>query len=149
MDYVIRFAQKEDIPQIIELCAAHATYEKATYDRKHKEKLWIKHLFSKEKAFICLVVETKKKLIGYTTFMKQYSTWDSQFYIYLDCLYLNENTRGMGIGLKLMDKVKQYAISQHCDCIQWQTPIFNTPAIQFYQRLGALSKQKERFIWKV
>lgn len=149
MDYTIRFAKKEDSSQIIALCKAHATYEKVSYGIDNKEKHLIKHLFGKEKALTCLVVEANKELIGYATFMKQYATWDAAFYIYLDCLYLKESTRSKGIGLALINQVKEYATAQNCSIIQWQTPTFNTAAIKFYNKLGASSKQKERFTWQI
>ncbi len=32
-----------------------------------------------------------------------------------------------------------------CEGIQWQTPIFNTRAMKFYERLGATANDKRRF----
>jgi len=33
--------------------------------------------------------------------------------------------------------------------IQWQTPKDNQLAIEFYQQLGAIKKEKQRFFWPV
>ena len=77
--------------------------------------------------------------------MKQFSTWDANFYIYLDCLYLKENTRGKGLGKMIMEKIKEYGKSNNCNIIQWQTPDFNKKAITFYNKIGGKSKSKERF----
>ncbi len=71
------------------------------------------------------------------------------YYLYLDCLYLSEKTRGKGIGAQIMNKIKVYAKSINCSEIQWQTPDFNKEAIDFYKKLGADSKTKERFNWKI
>jgi len=59
-----------------------------------------------------LVVEQESLIVGYATFMKQFSTWDTDFYIYLDCLFLKENTRGNGLGGLIMEKIKEYAKNQ-------------------------------------
>jgi hypothetical protein len=36
-----------------------------------------------------------------------------------------------------------------CNHIQWQTPDFNKRAIKFYERIGGISKSKERYFLKV
>jgi L-amino acid N-acyltransferase YncA len=46
----------------------------------------------------CLVVEWNHKLAGYASYTKQFSTWDAFYYIYMDCLFLTEKSRGFGIG---------------------------------------------------
>ncbi|MEP5913610.1 MAG: GNAT family N-acetyltransferase, partial [Flavobacteriaceae bacterium] len=81
--------------------------------------------------------------------MKQFSTWDSDFYIYMDCLFMTEESRGFGIGEKLINKIKLEGVKNQCTHIQWQTPDFNKRAIKFYNRIGAESKSKERFFLKV
>ena len=94
-------------------------------------------------------MEENEEIVGYSTFIKQFSTWDASYYVYLDCLYLKEKLRGKGVGFKLMNLIREYAIEQNCSVIQWQTPVFNKSAIRFYNKIGAKSKVKERFAWKV
>jgi len=48
-----------------------------------------------------------------------------------------------------MGKIKAYGKAINCSEIQWQTPDFNKEAIDFYKKLGADSKTKERFNWKI
>ena len=81
--------------------------------------------------------------------IKQFSTWDMDWYLYLDCLYLTKETRGQGIGLKLMQKLKHFAKENMINTIQWQTPKDNFTAIEFYQKLNAVNKEKQRFFWAV
>ena len=145
---VIRFALEKDINQIIELCRLHAEYEQAIYDATDKTELLLEHIFVHE-TIKCLVVEVDSSIVGYATFMKQFSTWDVCYYIYLDCLFIKEDDRGEGVGTKIMEEIKQYAKSEGCSIIQWQTPSFNTKAIKFYNKLGAKPKDKERFTWSI
>jgi len=145
MDPMIRFAKKEDINQIIDLCEAHAHYEKCDYLRDGKLEKLSNDLFSDIPKLFCLVVEKDTKLIGYATYMKQYSTWDANEYIYMDCLFVNEETRGFGLGAKLIRRIQEEGKKLGCNLIQWQTPDFNVRAIKFYKRIGATSKEKERF----
>jgi GNAT superfamily N-acetyltransferase len=144
---IIRLAIKKDLLQLVDLCNAHAAYEKADYDPAGKAQLLSKHLFE-NKGIVCLVAEQSNRLLGYATIVKQFSTWDADHYYYMDCLYLTEDARGQGMGKQMMNEIKLIAIKEGIN-IQWQTPDFNTNAIGFYKALGAESKTKERFFWTV
>lgn len=85
------------------------------------------------------------KQTGMNAFMKQYSTWDASFYIYMDCLFITSESRGMGIGEKLINRIKEEGRKEGCYIVQWQTPTFNKRAMKFYDRIGALAKSKERY----
>ncbi|MBK6266073.1 GNAT family N-acetyltransferase [Marivirga sp. S37H4] len=148
-NFTIRFVKQGDLIPLIDLCEAHAEYEKASFDKFGKAEKLGQYLFGDTPALYCLVVEKDHQLIGYATYIKQFSTWDASFYIYMDCLFMNDTSRGMGLGEKLVDKIKEEAKKLGCDLIQWQTPDFNTRAIKFYKRIGAVSKPKERFFLTV
>ena len=145
----IRFAKPEDIHQIIDLCEAHAIYEQCEYSRENKATQLSNDLFSNIQKLFCLVVEKDSQLIGYATYMMQYSTWDANEYIYMDCLFMNEDARGFGFGEKLIRRIQQEGETLGCKLIQWQTPDFNLRAIKFYLRIGAKSKIKERFFLEI
>lgn len=149
MKYIIRKLKKEDLPKLVTLCQAHALYEKATYTKTNKEALLLKNIFDIKNDLQCDVVQREGSLIGYTTYIKQFSTWDANYYVYLDCLFIEESYRSKGIGKELMVVVKKYATIEKCSHIQWQTPSFNKRAIEFYNRLGAIRKEKLRFFWNV
>ena len=141
----IRFAIKEDLDELVTLCEEHAQYEKAEYCSLNKRQLLEDSIFNAMPSLFCLVVEVDKKCIGYATYMKQFSTWDAAYYIYMDCLFLKEGWRGFGLGEKLIEQIKTEGKRLECSLIQWQTPDFNIRSIKFYNRIGATSKTKERF----
>ena len=141
----IRFVEKSDIDDLIRLCELHAIYEKSDFDSTNKSEQLSEHLFSEKPNLFCLVVEHLDTIIGYATYMRQFSTWDSDFYIYMDCLFLSEKSRGFGLGEKLINRIKQEGKKLQCNHIQWQTPEFNKRAMKFYKRIGAESKTKERY----
>lgn len=145
---IIRFIQKSDVKELVNLCKLHADFEKADFDSTNKEEQLNNHLFSDNPTLYCLVVEKESKIIGYATYMKQFSTWDASFYIYMDCLFMKEEARGFGIGESLINQIKIEAKKLNCNLIQWQTPDFNTEAMRFYYRIGGISKTKERFFLK-
>lgn len=144
MQYKIRTALPQDIHEIIILCAEHAAYEKAAYIPEAKaEKLAVIFFSEKPKAF-CLIVEMGSKIIGYATYSFEFSTWDAEYYLHMDCLYLRDEYRGQGIGEALMKEIAKAAKENHCSVMQWQTPVFNTRAIKFYYKIGATSREKLR-----
>ena len=145
----IRFAKKADLKEIINLCKLHAIFEKSEYSSLNKEQKLESYLFQENPTLYCLVVECDKKLVGYATYMKQFSTWDADFYVYMDCLFLIQKRRGLGIGEKLIERLRSETKKLNCQLIQWQTPNFNTRAMKFYERIGATSKTKERYFLNV
>lgn len=148
-DPEIRFANKADLDALVGLCLLHAIFEKNEYDTENKKQKLSEHLFSENPSLFCLVVAHNDTIIGYATYMKQFSTWDCAFYMYLDCLFLIQESRGFGTGVKLMDRIKQESVKLNCELIQWQTPDFNLRAIKFYDRIGGVSKRKERYFLKI
>ncbi|MEX2346994.1 MAG: GNAT family N-acetyltransferase [Balneolaceae bacterium] len=146
---LIRFAEEADIPEIIELCQQHAEFERAEYNETGKQEKLKKHLFSSPSGLKCLIAEVEGNIAGYACYIKQFSTWDADFYIYMDCLFLNDNYRGYGTGEKMMDRIKEETRKLGCSLIQWQTPDFNNRAMKFYRKIGAYSKSKERFFLEV
>ena len=145
MEYVIREIRKADLPRLIELCKSHADYEQVPYDKANKFELLERAIFSDNKKLRCFVVEYHSQLIGYYSYTFDFSTWDAKTFMYLDCLYLEPEFRGMRIGERIFENLKEIARLNDCVNIQWQTPVFNEKAIKFYRRMGATGKDKIRF----
>jgi ribosomal protein S18 acetylase RimI-like enzyme len=143
--YTIRQAEPKDLDQLIDLCEAHAEYENSAYTRDGKAEKLAKHLFSDSTGLVCYVAVSGDKLLGYISFIKQFSTWSAAHYVYMDCLYLLPEARNFGIGKALMDKTIAYAKAENCVEVQWQTPSTNVDAIRFYERTAAHTKSKVRF----
>jgi GNAT superfamily N-acetyltransferase len=147
MNYQIRAAVPADVPELLQLFREHAAYEQAEYNDNGQKGRLYSALFGENPKLECLVVESEGHLLGYASFMMQFSTWDAADYLHLDCLFLREQARNLGIGQELMQHIRSVAISRNCSLIQWQTPDFNHDAIRFYKRLGAVAKAKQRFFW--
>lgn len=147
MNYTIRNARPDDIPEIIHLCAEHSAYEQASYSSKGKAEKMKAYLFSPASRLHCLLAESEGKVAGYATYLFDFSTWDADFFTYMDCLYLRPEYRGFGIGEALVKKIEAHSRQQGIEQIQWHTPTFNVRAIKFYHRIGASSKEKTRFYY--
>lgn len=149
MKYQIRPCTIDDLDRITELCADHAAYEGAFYEKEGKTQRLADVLFTDNPPLHCWVVECDNKIVGYCSFTIDFSTWDAGWYLHMDCLYLEEAYRGFGIGKALLNKLSAEAEQRGCNALQWQTPIDNVNAIRFYKRMGAVATQKKRFTWRI
>lgn len=145
MEYIIRRVKSHELPQLLVLCKNHADYEQASYSLIGKEELLRAELFSENPKLHCFVVEDQSKIVGYFSYTFDFSTWNAQPFLYLDCLYLEPDYRGKKIGETIFNLLTQIAKENNCINIQWQTPDFNEGAIRFYKRMGGTSKNKVRF----
>lgn len=141
----LRNIKKHEIGALVSLCKKHALYEQTLFTCKNKKERLTEALFQTNAPLFCLVVAYEDKLIGYMTFMKQFSTWDASSYLYMDCLFIEETYRGLGIGKQLLERLKEEAKRLKCDTIQFQTPLFNTHAINFYKKMEPFLKRKSAF----
>ncbi|KRD11494.1 GCN5 family acetyltransferase [Flavobacterium sp. Root901] len=145
MEYLIRNCEPHDLPKLVVLCQKHAEFEKAAFSAEGKEKKLKEAIFNKNPKLFCLVVAANQTITGYVSYTFDYSTWDAADFMYMDCLFLEEEARNFGIGEVLIEKLKEIAAEKNCINIQWQTPQFNERAIKFYNRIGAKGKDKVRF----
>ncbi len=145
MNIEIRKPQINEIPQLVELCALHAEYEKYDFIKEGKVEKLSAFLFSDNPPLQCYIALAEGEMVAYTTFSKQFSTWQAMHYLHMDCLFVLENHRGKVIGEMLVNKAKEAAKEMNCTQIQWQTPHDNVRAIKFYHRIGGKAKQKLRY----
>ena len=145
MNYTIRKATENDLSGIIRLCKDHAAFERCAYEEEGKEEGLHTALFSNPPKLYCYVVEIAGNVVGYFSYTFDYSTWDAQSFLYLDCLYLDPEWRGQRIGESIFTLLRSIATENNCVNIQWQTPSFNERAIKFYHRIGGTGKDKVRF----
>jgi len=137
---MIREIKEKDLDKVIELIALHADWEKCPYQEQPQDKENLRKQIFEVGDLKGLVVEVDNQVVGYATYIKQYSTWDAHYYNYMDCLFLEEQHRGSGWGKKIVDKIKEEGLP-----MQWQTPPHNEMGIGFYNHIGAEGKPKVRF----
>ena len=94
----------------------------------------------------CFVAENPRGcIVGYATCTPELSTWDPVEYLHLDCLFLCEGQRGLGLGQLLLDVVRAEAAASMFEEVQLHTPAWNVDAIRFYDRTGAGATDKRRY----
>jgi len=144
-DTTIRPMRMSDIEELVALVRDHALYERAAPLRSDLEAALVETLFGPEPRMHVLVAVDRGALVGYASWAMEVSTWGAAEYLHLDCLYVQKQARGRGIGHDLIRAIRKGAREAGVVEMQWQTPEWNDGAIRFYQRFGARSAAKMRF----
>ena len=140
MEITIRSAEESDFEQILGLINELAVFEKMPEKMTNS----IERMKKEKEFFNCFVAETEdKKIIGYATYIFCYFTWVGKS-LYMDDLYIKPEFRSCGIGTKLIDKVISFAKDSGCHKVRWQVSNWNSPAITFYKKLGAIIEPDEQ-----
>ena len=137
----IRPARPADVPQILAFIRDLAAYEREPDAVHATEADLLRDGFGPEKRFDCLIAELKESgetiPAGFALYFHNYSTWRGHAGIHIEDLYVNPEHRGKGIGKALLTKVAAIAVAEGCSRLQWDVLEWNTPAIGFYEQMGA------------
>jgi GNAT superfamily N-acetyltransferase len=87
--------------------------------------------------FRALIAEWDAQPAGYALFFDYYSTFHGRPGIFVEDVYVRAHFRGNGIGKALFARVAEIALQEDCFGLRWQVLDWNTPAIEFYRKLGA------------
>lgn len=132
---MIRAAERKDAAAILGLIKELAAYEKEP-DAVIVTAAQLENDLFNEQICQSLVVEVESEIIGFALYYFAYSTWKGKC-LYLEDFYLKPESRRLGWGIKLFQKVKDIAIQEQVKRMDWQVLEWNTPAIEFYKKVGA------------
>jgi GNAT superfamily N-acetyltransferase len=135
----IRSSTREDVPQLLTFIRELATYEKKLHKCLTTEDDLLRDGFGfgPQQKFRSLIAEWDGEAAGYAVFFYFYSTFQGHPALFLEDLYVPDRFRGKGIGKALLAAVAKLAIEENCFGMRWEVLDWNTPAIEFYKRLGA------------
>src|SRR6266849_8302994 len=136
-NFAIRPATAADVPIILELIRALATYERAPNDVTATEDGLSKVLFGEKPAAEVLLAFENETAVGFAVFFHNFSTWLGRPGLYLEDLFVRPEARGKGYGRALLVHLAKIAAERGCGRMEWAVLDWNEPAIQFYRTLGA------------
>ena len=133
----IRPATVEEVPIVLELIRALATYERAPNDVTATEERLTEVLFGNKRAAEVLLAMENERAVGFAVFFHNFSTWLGRPGLYLEDLFVRPEDRGKGYGRALLVELARIARDRGCGRMEWAVLDWNEPAIQFYRKLGA------------
>lgn len=133
----IRPAMAADAPLILRFIEELADYEKAREHMIASLDDIQRSLFADKAQVKAVIAEVDQKPAGFAVFFYNYSTWQGQYGLYLEDLYVTPEQRGKGVGKALFQFLAQHALTHHCTRFEWSVLDWNSSAIKFYESMGA------------
>jgi len=137
--FVIRPAEKADTPLILRFIKGLADYEKLSHEVTATEDLLQETLFGARQVAEVIIGEYQGDAVAFALFFHNYSTFLGRPGIYLEDLFVKPEMRGHGFGTVLLAYLAKLATERKCGRVEWSVLDWNTPAIGFYQKLGAVA----------
>src|SRR5438128_10443132 len=136
-NFAVRAATVDDVPVILDLIRALATYERAPNEVTVTEESLVEVLFGEKPAAEVLLAFENETAVGFAVFFHNFSTWLGRPGLYLEDLFVRPEDRGKGYGRALLIHLARIARDRGCGRMQWAVVACNAPAIEFYRELGA------------
>ncbi len=134
----LRTASETDVPVILELIRALAEYERMSDDCVATEAKLCASLFGPRAGAEVVLAEVEGGVVaGFALYCGNYSTFLAQPGLWLEDLFVRPEYRGRGLGRRLLGHLASVAVERGCGRVEWAVLDWNTPAIGFYESLGA------------
>jgi GNAT superfamily N-acetyltransferase len=133
----IRPATPADVPAILQFIRELAAYERLEHEVVATEGALAGALFGERPVAEAALADCDGEPAGYALFFPNFSTFLGKPGLYLEDLYVRPAFRGRGIGRLLLRHLAGLAVARGWGRMDWTVLAWNTPAIGFYERLGA------------
>lgn len=141
MAFIIRDAKPEDIEVIDSFIKELAAYEELSHEVNYDMSMLSAHLFDNKSAS-CILAFHENMPVGFAVYFYHFSTFLAQQSLYLEDLYVKPAYRNKGLGKKMLQKLAHIAHQKQCGRMEWSVLNWNTPAIEFYNSIGAFPMQE-------
>ena len=133
----IRSATLADVPTVLRFIRELAAYEREAHAVDATEASLSLALFGEHPAAEAVIAEEAGEAIGFALFFHNFSTWTGRRGLYLEDLYVTPDARGQGAGRALLAHLARLALDRGCGRFEWSVLDWNTPAVEFYRKIGA------------
>ena len=133
----IRPATLKDASLLATMILELAEYERLAHEAGVTAESIARDGFGPHPKFRAVIAESDGQAVGYAVFFEFYSTFQGRAGLFLDDLFVRPQFRKHGIGQALLAHVARIAWDEKYFCMRWEVLDWNTPAIEFYRKLGA------------
>ncbi len=137
MNFTISPATRDDLQTIVELVRALAIYEKLEHVIVSTVDDFDRELFGANAKIECVIAREGETPVGFALFFNNFSTFLGRKGLYLEDLFVKPERRGKGYGKALLVHLAKIAVERKCGRFEWSVLDWNTPAIEFYESMGA------------
>ena len=140
----IRSAAEGDVPEIIRMMRDFARFEELEQHFEAAAEHLHDALFGPQAFVETLIAEQDGRCAGYALFYPNYASFRGQKGYYLEDLYVAPEFRGRHLGEEFLREIARRGSLRGFRRIDFQVLEWNTPAIGFYEKLGADRDNTER-----
>jgi GNAT superfamily N-acetyltransferase len=133
----IRPATINDAALLASLILELAEYDQLAQEVGVNAEAIVRDGFGPHPKFRAVIAEQDGQAAGYAVFFEFYSTFQARTGLFVDDIFVRPQFRKKGIGRALLAHVARIAWQEGYFCMRWEVLDWNTPAIEFYKRLGA------------
>jgi GNAT superfamily N-acetyltransferase len=137
MTHNLRPTTAADIPTLHRLMRDFATYEKLQRRFHITEARLHEALFGPHPTHSSILVDVSQETIGFALWYFTFGTFSGRSSLFVEDIYIASAHRSQGIGLALFRHMARIARERDCIDMEWNVLDWNTPAIEFYRRIGA------------
>jgi GNAT superfamily N-acetyltransferase len=137
MNASLRPTTAADIANLHRLMRDFAAYEKLEHRFKISEASLHDVLFGAKPMLESMLADVEGTTIGFALWYFQFGTFSGRCGLFVEDIYIEPTHRGGGIGLALFRHMARVALARDCVQMEWNVLDWNTPAIEFYRRIGA------------
>jgi GNAT superfamily N-acetyltransferase len=135
--FTLRDATPADLPEVVRLVRALAEYEKLLHEAVGTEDDFRALLFGERPLLHAVLAEVEGRVVGQALWFNNVSTFTGQPGIYLEDIFVEPDSRGLGIGKAFFRYLARKAVREGWTRLDWQVLDWNEPSIAFYRGLGA------------
>jgi GNAT superfamily N-acetyltransferase len=132
-------AKERDVPLLLSFIRKLAEYEKLLHTVSADEDALRESLFGARPVAEALLAYWEAEAAGFALFFHNFSTFAGRPGIYIEDVFVEPAHRGRGIGKALLAHVAALAKERGCARVEWAVLDWNRPAIEFYNKLGAVA----------
>jgi len=136
-DIRIEPAREQDVPLILQLITALAEYERLQQEVVATEATLHDTLFGPTPRAEAVIAYVGPEAAGFAVWFHNYSTFLGRPGLYLEDLFVRPEWRTRGVGRALLAHLARVALARGCGRMEWAVLDWNSPAIEFYRRIGA------------
>ena len=137
MSVVLRDANPADVPEVLRLIRALASYERLEHRCVAQEDDVRRVLFGPRPYGQAILAEVGGRAVGMALWHTTLSTFTCRPGYWLEDLFVEDAARGQGIGRQLFAELARRLAAEGGQSIAWRVLTWNAPSIAFYRSLGA------------
>lgn len=138
MPVTYRPATRTDVPLILHFIRELADYEKLLDQVTATEDILTATMFGDKPKSYALLAEVDGQPAGFALYFYNFSTFLGKPGLYIEDVYVSPEYRGHGLGKGFFTELARKAVTEDCGRMEWWVLDWNTPAIDFYGKLGAM-----------